>query len=125
MKFRHLDQLSALMTDFTVDVMNGARNGPTEGRLGELLQQLVRVTLAAGSSYRWGRRSRCKREFINRLLVSQAEFTEVITWLKLVGEIRHEPVWIEAHATAQKINQILIASLAKARQPQDKDARDE
>lgn len=125
MKYRHLDMLAKLMTDFTVDVMQAAGREPTEGRFGELLQQLVRVTLAAGASYRWGRRATRRREFVNRLLVSQAEFAEVITWLEMVARQRTEPVWTDALATAQKINQILIASLAKARQPREKDSRDE
>ena len=125
MKFRHLDKLARLMTDFTVDVMQAAGREQADGRFGQLLQQLVRVTLAAGSSYRWGRRATRKREFLNRLMVSQAEFAEVIVWLEMVAAQRSEPVWNETRATAEKINQILIASLANARQPREKDSRDE
>lgn len=125
MKHRHLDTLAKLMTDFTVDVMQAAGREPAEGRFGELLQQLVRVTLAAGASYRWGRRATRRREFLNRLMVSQAEFAETITWLEMIVQQREQPVWTDALATAENINRILIASLAKARQPREKDSPDE
>lgn len=125
MKFQHLDKLSKLITEFTVDLMKAANKQPEEGRLGELLQQLVRVTLAAGSSYRWGRRASRKKEFVNRLRVSQAEFAEVIVWLKMLAVECPQPIWNEALATAERVYDILTASLAKARQPQAEDSQDE
>jgi four helix bundle protein len=124
MRPKHLDQLASIILDFTVDVMKASDRANSDPQATLLLHQLVRATLAAGSSYRWGRRASHKREFINRLSVSRSEFEEITAWLEMVAARHDDEVWKRSLATARNINQILIASLDKARQ-RSKDIDDE
>jgi four helix bundle protein len=115
MKYRHLDKLAKLIMDFNVDVMKCVdKLKQLDERTELLIHQLLRVMLAAGSSYRWGRRADNKREFVNRLLVSQAEHEETVHWLTLVSHTGLPGDWPAFIATGQKIDKVLTASLKRA-----------
>ena len=115
MKYRHLDKLAKLIMDFNVDVMRAVdKLEKLDARTELMLGQLGRVMLAAGASYRWGRRADNKREFVNRLLVSQAEHEETIHWLTMVENLSLPGDWPAYIATGRKIEQVITASLQRA-----------
>jgi four helix bundle protein len=115
MKYRHLDKLAKLIMDFNVDVLRALDKHQNVDSQTELLfGQLGRVMLAAGASYRWGRRATMKREFVNRLLVSHAEHEEAIHWLRMVASLNLAGDWQKYIAMGQKIDQVITASLHRA-----------